>query len=135
MGNILVSMSLVIPANEAKLGMDFGPVIGQYGLNIKVFCDNFNNITKKVYKGIPLRVYVNIFKDKNFEIIVKGFDLRFFIDFFTKDNVIRSKDLFCMYLLQKRLIKYYPNIKMNNDFSEIRCLLNYIRVLGIKCMY
>ena len=136
MGNILVNMRLVIPAGEAKLGMDFGPIIGQYGVNIKNFCDNFNIISNKVYKGIPLRILVNILKDRNFEIIIKGFDLRFFIDFFLKEkNYITINEVLYIYILQKKLLKMYLNINIEEDFSNMRSLLYYINSLKIKCIY
>ena len=135
MGDLLVNMRLIIPSNEAKLGMDFGPIIGQYGVNIKNFCDKFNDLSKKIFKGIPLRVHVNIYKDRNFDIFINGFEIKFFIEFFLKDkDYITLKEIYVLLILKKKINKIYFKQENINDFSTIRSLLNYIRASKIKCI-
>ena len=135
MGDLLVKISLVIPAGEARLGMDFGPTVGQYGVNIKFFCDKFNEVSSGIYKGIPLRINVKIYKDKNFDIFLKGFYIRFFIDFYLKDkDFLDIKDVYSLYLLQRKYsLKNILHIE--NDFSRVRSLLNYLNKSNIKCIY
>jgi ribosomal protein L11 len=54
----LVSFKTFAPAQEAKPVAPLGPLVGQYGLNLKQFCDDLNNLTVSYLKGLPLPVYV-----------------------------------------------------------------------------
>ena len=55
------------PANPAP---PVGPALGQHGVNIMAFCNEFNDRTKSD-PGITLPVVINIFKDKSFKFIIK----------------------------------------------------------------
>ncbi len=54
----LVSFKTFAPAQEAKPVAPLGPLVGQYGLNLKQFCDDLNNLTVNYSKGLPLPIYV-----------------------------------------------------------------------------
>lgn len=54
----LVSFKTFAPAQEAKPVAPLGPLVGQYGLNLKQFCDDLNNLTVSYLKGLPLPIYV-----------------------------------------------------------------------------
>ncbi len=54
----LVSFKTFAPAQEAKPVAPLGPLVGQYGLNLKQFCDDLNSLTSNYSKGLPLPVYV-----------------------------------------------------------------------------
>src|SRR5690554_7770805 len=54
----LVSFKTFAPAQEAKPVAPLGLLVGQYGLNLKQFCDDLNNLTVSYLKGLPLPVYV-----------------------------------------------------------------------------
>lgn len=53
-----VSFKTFAPAQEAKPVAPLGPLVGQYGLNLKQFCDNLNSLTGSYSKGLPLPIYV-----------------------------------------------------------------------------
>lgn len=55
---LLVSFKTFAPAQEAKPVAPLGPLVGQYGLNLKQFCDDLNNLTVSYQKGLPLPIHV-----------------------------------------------------------------------------
>ena len=120
-------VDLIISANDAKMGQKFGPIIGQHGINIKLFCDNFNNLTKFLFKGIPIRIRIIIQSNTNFDILILGFNRKFFLDFFFKNNnkQILLKDIYKIILLEQKLKK----INFNEDLikSEIKTIINYLK--------
>ena len=134
--NNKITVSLIINSREAKMGMPFGSIIGQYGINIKEFCDKFNKISEKVLEGIPLRINVLIYKNRDFDIIIKGFDINFFIEFYLiKKDYLISKEVYSIYLLQKKLNEIYFKKEYINDFSNLRNLFNYLKTSKVKCIY
>jgi large subunit ribosomal protein L11 len=68
---ILVRLKLIIGAGGASMTPPLGPILGQYGINIMEFCNEFNNETKEIFEaGIALRVilWINVMKAFYFEI-------------------------------------------------------------------
>ena len=64
--------SITLPAGGATPAPPVGPVIGQHGINIQAFCQQFNDGTadfKKDGYKIPCICYV--FEDKTFELLFK----------------------------------------------------------------
>lgn len=58
-------LHLWIQAGSANPGPPLGPQIGQRGINIAVFCKDFNEKTKHIKQGVPLPcvVEVNVSQD------------------------------------------------------------------------
>ncbi|HNZ65758.1 MAG TPA: 50S ribosomal protein L11, partial [Planctomycetota bacterium] len=48
-----------------------GPVLSQHQVNIGAFVRQFNEITQE-YKGVKVGVILTIYKDKSFEMVIKG---------------------------------------------------------------
>ena len=63
-------IKLQIPAGAANPAPPVGPALGQKGVNIKQFCDAFNDATKN-QRGDTLPVVITVFADKSFEFQVK----------------------------------------------------------------
>lgn len=84
--NKVVKLNLHIFSQNAQLGMDFIPIIGQHGINLKNFCDEFNNMTSVIHKGFLLRLTVIINKNKTFIIKMKGIHLPFLIKYIIGEN-------------------------------------------------
>ena len=63
-------VSLIIPAQTAKLGPPVGPVLGQVKIKVKDFCTLFNDATSQFKLGLPLRVIVFVFKNETFNFII-----------------------------------------------------------------
>lgn len=64
-------INLIIPAGMANPAPPVGPALGQHGVNIKQFTDEFNAKTSDMEKGIPIPVVISVYKDKSFSFIMK----------------------------------------------------------------
>ena len=63
-------IKLQIPAGKATPAPPIGPALGQKGINIMQFCNEFNQRTKD-QEGIVLPVIITVFKDKSFTFEIK----------------------------------------------------------------
>lgn len=86
----LLSFKTFAPAQEAKPVAPLGPLVGQYGLNLKQFCDDLNALMTGYSKGLPLPVYVekSIKFKGGYRIFVKPPTLAFLLSavLFSKDS-------------------------------------------------
>jgi large subunit ribosomal protein L11 len=65
-------IKLQIPAGQARPAPPVGPALGQAGVNIKQFCDEFNNRTKpQMGDGLVIPVVITVFADKSFTFVTK----------------------------------------------------------------
>lgn len=64
-------INLIIPAGMANPAPPVGPALGQHGVNIKAFTDEFNAKTSDMEKGVPIPVVISVYKDKSFSFIMK----------------------------------------------------------------
>lgn len=65
-------VKLQIVGGKATPAPPVGPALGQYGLNIKGFCDQFNAATKEHRMGEVTPVVISIYEDKTFTFITKS---------------------------------------------------------------
>jgi large subunit ribosomal protein L11 len=66
------TIKLQIPAGQARPAPPVGPALGQAGVNIKAFCDEFNNRTKEQMKdGLIIPVVITVYSDRSFTFITK----------------------------------------------------------------
>lgn len=60
-------IKLQIPAGQARPAPPVGPALGQAGVNIKQFCDQFNDRTKaQAGEGLIIPVVITVFADRSF---------------------------------------------------------------------
>jgi large subunit ribosomal protein L11 len=65
-------IKLQIPAGQARPAPPVGPALGQAGVNIKGFCDEFNARTKEQAKeGLLIPVVITVYSDRSFTFITK----------------------------------------------------------------
>lgn len=65
-------IKLQIPAGQARPAPPVGPALGQAGVNIKQFCDEFNNRTKEQMKDqLIIPVVITVYTDRSFSFITK----------------------------------------------------------------
>lgn len=65
-------ISLIIPAGMANPSPPVGPALGQHGVNIKAFTDDFNAKTSDMERGTPIPVKIFVYKkDNTFDFIMK----------------------------------------------------------------
>ena len=67
---VIAQIKLYVPAGQANPAPPVGPALGQHGVNIMMFCKQFNERTKGK-EGLTLPAVINVYKDKSFDFIVK----------------------------------------------------------------
>ena len=69
---VVSQIKLQIPAGLARPAPPVGPALGQAGVNIKQFCDEFNNATKpQAGDGLIIPVVITVYADRSFSFITK----------------------------------------------------------------
>ena len=76
---VLGQLKLEIPAGAANPSPPIGPALGQRGLNIMMFCKEFNAQTANLEKGMPIPVVITYYQDKSFSIELKTPPASYFI--------------------------------------------------------
>lgn len=70
MKEIKTTLKLQIPAAAANPAPPIGPALGQHGINIAQFCQQFNEATKEM-AGSIIPAEITIFTDRTFEFKLK----------------------------------------------------------------
>lgn len=68
---IKTKIKLQAPAGKANPAPPIGPALGQHGVNIMDFCNQFNERTKDLGDSL-IPVEMTIYEDRSFEFIVKS---------------------------------------------------------------
>jgi large subunit ribosomal protein L11 len=68
---VIAQIKLYVPAGQANPAPPVGPALGQHGVNIMMFCKQFNERTKGK-EGLILPAVITVYKDKSFDFIVKS---------------------------------------------------------------
>jgi large subunit ribosomal protein L11 len=63
-------IKLQVPAAQANPAPPVGPALGQHGVNIMDFCNQFNERTKE-QQGLVIPVVITVFEDRSFSFITK----------------------------------------------------------------
>lgn len=71
MKKIKAIIKLQISAGQATPAPPIGPALASHGLNIKEFCERFNELTKN-QKGFTIPVEVKVYEDKTYELKLKN---------------------------------------------------------------
>jgi len=67
---IIGQIKLQIPGGGANPAPPVGPALGQHGVNIQAFCQEFNDKTKDK-KGEIVPVIITVYEDRSFDFIMK----------------------------------------------------------------
>lgn len=68
--SIKTTIKLQIPAGQANPAPPVGPALGQHGVNIAQFCQQFNEATSKM-AGDIIPVEITIYEDRSFDFKLK----------------------------------------------------------------
>ncbi len=68
---VVAQIKLYVPGGQANPAPPVGPALGQHGVNIMMFCKQFNERTKG-REGFILPAIITIYKDKSFDFVVKS---------------------------------------------------------------
>lgn len=63
-------IKIQIPAGQATPAPPVGPALASQGLNIKEFCDKFNQLTKDK-AGFTIPVEITVYEDRTFDLKLK----------------------------------------------------------------
>ncbi|KIJ89308.1 50S ribosomal protein L11 [Rickettsia asembonensis] len=77
-------INLIILAGGATPAPPIGPALGQRKVNIKTFCDEFNNSTKDTEKGVPLPTLITVYEDSSFSFKIKTPPASYFLKKYAK---------------------------------------------------
>ncbi len=67
---VIQLIKLQIPAGKANPAPPVGPALGQHGVNIQDFCNQFNEKTKELGDTV-VPVVISVHEDKSFSFIMK----------------------------------------------------------------
>ena len=67
----IAKIKLQAPGGQATPAPPVGPALGQHGVNIGQFVQQFNERTKE-YSGTPVPVEISVYADRTFDFIVKS---------------------------------------------------------------
>ena len=67
---VLTQIKLQIAAGKANPAPPVGPALGQHGLQIQDFCNQFNNETKEMGDTV-VPVVISVYEDRTFSFIMK----------------------------------------------------------------
>jgi large subunit ribosomal protein L11 len=68
---ITAQIKLHVSAGQANPAPPVGPALGQHGVNIMMFCKQFNDQTKN-REGLTLPVVISVYEDRTFSFIIKS---------------------------------------------------------------
>lgn len=68
---VMAVVKLQIPAGQANPAPPVGPALGQHGVNIMQFVQQFNAKTKGMDPDLKVPVVITIYKDRSFDFITK----------------------------------------------------------------
>nr|QES95251.1 ribosomal protein L11 [Nitzschia sp. (in: diatoms)] len=67
---IIASIKLELHAGKATPSSSIGPILGQYGINITLFCKEYNEKTKNDL-GFIIPTEITIYSDRSYSFILK----------------------------------------------------------------
>lgn len=68
---VKTQIKLQVAAGAANPAPPVGPALGQHGINIMEFCNQFNARTKTMEPGMAIPAVITIFEDRTFTFILK----------------------------------------------------------------
>jgi len=132
---ILRFVKFYAKAGEVNTTPPIGPMLGQFPMDVKSFCNVFNNDTKDFDKGVLLKVILILYKDGTFEYELKSSPLFFLLELSSKvlqiNNNFRNHKGILLYDIY--LITLIKNKEYN--FINIKYLFKNILKLAKKNKY
>jgi large subunit ribosomal protein L11 len=98
--------------------------LGQFGLNIKDFCDKFNEQSKNYDSDFIVTVWITLYSNKTLSFIIKTPPLSFLIN---EDDESIESDFFSYYVALSTL---YKVVKIKNKDLKINELSIFKSLIG-----
>mgnify|MGYP001547953456 CR=1 FL=1 len=69
---VVKTVKFQAPAGAANPSPPIGPILGQAGVNIMEFCNQFNDKTKDFERNAPIPVTLYVYSDRSFDFTLKS---------------------------------------------------------------
>lgn len=123
---ILRFVKFYAKAGDVNTTPPIGPMLGQFPMDVKSFCNAFNNDTKDFDKGVLLKVVLTLYKDSTFDYKIQSSPLFFLLELSSKvlhiNNNFRNHrgvSLYDIYLITLIKNKDYNLINIKYLFKNI----------------
>jgi len=127
------SVVLEIPAQEAKGGVPLSPMLGQFQVNVTSFCKEFNDVSARFVKGLPLRCRVFIFSNGVFKFSLEGLTFRFiFFEFFIPVSFTSIENSLTLLFDCFRLFFFLKGDVL--DKAKSKFLFSYLQTLPVRSL-
>jgi len=120
-----------IPGQKAIMGANFTPILGQYGIGIREFCNIFNLKTKDFSENLPFNLTVQTESRDKFSIS----KLKINPNFLIKVLVFNSKSLSLkdIYIAFNIMTKFGSSVLSMRDLkSSFKTYLAYVKSFNIR---
>lgn len=133
----IVHLSMTIYAQQAKVGSEISLILGQYGISVSKFCNEFNEKTECFSPELPLIVNMRIYVDnRTFKFFIRGFNLVKFFKKFVDTKMLDSNDFFSMaYLCLVLISEFYFFIYFPAYFLYFICKLLFSLLNSFNISY
>lgn len=123
---ILRLVKFFIKAGEASNTPPIGPLLGQFPMDVRIFCNRFNKDTEKFDKGVLLYVFLILYKNGTFEYKIKTPPIFFLLELGSERIWIkRRKKKYGITIVNVYKITLIKNIDYN--FLNLRSL--FVKIL------
>lgn len=114
---ILRKIKILVPAQGADVKPPLGPTLGQFGINIKDFCDKFNLRTKNYDDDVILSVEVTLYTNKSYVFSVKTPPVFFLVN---ETDIFEDSFAFSDYIFLSDFYKIVRIKIRDNDIFETK---------------
>ena len=117
-------IKLNLNAGKAIPNSTIGSILGQYSINIALFCKEYNNKTQ-LYIGLQIPVIIIFYNNKKIILNLKTPSLSFLILFYSQNNFININNIKKILIIKKK--EFYP-ISMKKYLYTIKRTLKSINI-------
>lgn len=128
----MISLTLInIPSQKATMSSSFTPILGQYGVNIREFCNVFNINTKFITEELPINLTILAESKDKFRLEKIKVSPNFLVNFILKLQKNKTLSLKLIYMLFTIDLKFEKEVSKNLK-AKFKIKLAYIKSFGIK---
>ncbi len=128
---VLRQVRILIPTQSATVSPPLGPTLGQFGLNIKDFCDKFNERTKNYDPDFVVTTWLTLYNNKTLTFKIKTPSISFLIN---EDDLNTESDNYSFFVTFSTIYKIVKikNKDLNLDeLSVLKSLVGTLKGLNI----
>jgi large subunit ribosomal protein L11 len=128
---ILRQVRILIPTQSATVSPPLGPTLGQFGLNIKDFCDKFNERTKKYDPDFIVTTWLTLYNNKTLIFRIKTPSISFLINEDDLDTESDNYSFFVTFSTIYKIVKIKNRDLSLDELSVLKSLIGTLKGLNI----